>query len=337
MGNHEFYSSNAENLYKDNVELPLNSHYVVNGIHFIGVSCSDGNGGYTEDRLEYLRHHLEIAYHENKTNPIIVISHMPFKVDNFFGGQWESPQAKEFYQILSAYPQVVYLCGHSHYPLFDDLSVIQKDFTIINTGSTSYFDLDWNTLKNKNMLDKDLPNEYENPQLIGIFKQADIDGRDEVNQGWIMDLNSRTGNINLRRMNYDLSRQFGYNIVLQDLYRRNFTYTEAQMRANAKSPYFKKGSHINCFVCDDGVVDICFNSASPDVLTKHYMMIITDPDGNQKKIRFLAKGYYQGFDLPYMEHVRYYGSKKKGKYQVKIKAVSCLGKESSFLQSDYMF
>lgn len=54
MGNHEFYSSNAENLYKDNVELPLNSHYVVNGIHFIGVSCSDGNGGYTEDRLEYL-------------------------------------------------------------------------------------------------------------------------------------------------------------------------------------------------------------------------------------------------------------------------------------------
>lgn len=76
--------------------------------------------------------------------------------------------------------------------------------------------------------------------MIGIFKQADIDGRDEVNQGWIMDLNSRTGNINLRRMNYDLSRQFGYNIVLQDLYRRNFTYTEAQMRANAKSPYFKK-------------------------------------------------------------------------------------------------
>lgn len=67
------------------------------------------------------------------------------------------------------------------------------------------------------------------------------------------------------------------------------------------------------------------------------MMIITDPDGNQKKIRFLAKGYYQGFDLPYMEHVRYYGSKKKGKYKVKIKAVSCLGKESSFLQSDYMF
>ena len=25
------------------------------------------------------------------------------------------------------------------------------------------------------------------------------------------------------------------------------------------------------------------------------------------------------------------------KYKVKIKAVSCLGKESSFLQSDYMF
>lgn len=61
------------------------------------------------------------------------------------------------------------------------------------------------------------------------------------------------------------------------------------MRANAKSPYFKKGSHINCFVCDDGVVDICFNSASPDVLTKHYMMIITDPDGNQKKFVSLQR------------------------------------------------
>ena len=39
MGNHEFYSSNAENLYKDNVELPLNllcrkRHTLYRGILF---------------------------------------------------------------------------------------------------------------------------------------------------------------------------------------------------------------------------------------------------------------------------------------------------------------
>lgn len=335
MGNHEFYSFKAEELYRKNVRLPINCHYVLNGIHFIGVSCSDSNGGYSEDRLEYLRKHLEIANSESSTNPIIVISHMPFNVSNFFGGKWDSPQSERLYEILSLYPQVVYFCGHSHYPLFDELSVVQKDFTIINTGSTSYFDLDWNTLKDKKILDKNRPNEYVNPHLIGIYEPVDIEDRDKVNQGWIMNIDSNCGKIILKRMNYNMLRNFGSDIVLDNLYKKNFIYTEEYLKRNAKSPFFEKRAFIDCHVCKDGIVDICFSSASSDVLTKYYLVTIIGPDGIEKNIRFLAKGYYQGFDFPYMEHIRYYGSKKEGVYIVKIKAISCLGKESALLDSYY--
>lgn len=333
MGNHEFYGHDAEAVFERHVGLPLNTHYVLNGIHFISVSCSDSRGGYSPQRLEYLRKHLVMADCEKGDRPIVVISHMPFDVDGFCGGKWDSPQSEEMYRILSDYPQIVYLSGHSHYPIFDEKSFLQRDFTMVNTGSTSYFDLDWNEKNGR--LDMNQPNEYLNPHLIGIFSQADIVGRDEVNHGWIMTIDSRDGKSTLQRVDYNLQRPFGRPIVLSTYEKESFRYTNEGWHRMAAVPFFGRSTTVEVFVSEQHEVDICFDAADNRVLVKQYEMEIEGPDHKVHKIRFLARGYYGGWDLPYKEYVRYRACTSKGKYELRIRAVSCQGKKSEWISTTF--
>lgn len=336
MGNHEFYGEEAESQFINSVGLPLNTHHVLNGIHVISISCSNSNGGYSQDRLAYLKYHLSVACRENPKMPILVISHMPFNKGNFFGGRWDSPQASEMYDILSFYPQVVYLCGHSHYPLFDELCVVQQDFTIINTGTTSYFDLDWNISEDGKTLDIHGISEYKNPGLIGIYNQADIPERDNVNQGWIIDIDTKNGKLVLQRMNYNLKRPFGNKIVLENLHTRNFLYHPDKLHLTTACPCFGADASIVLSTSNSGKIDVCFDAALTDVLVKHYILCVIGPDGEKQEVQFLARGYYCGFDFPYMEYVCFNGCHQKGMYCFRIKAVSCLGKESDWLETNFV-
>ncbi len=336
MGNHEFYGANAEDLFLNQVKLPLNVHYVLNGYHFIGVSCSDSQGGYASDRLEYLKKHLEIAGRESEGKPIVVISHMPFHVDEFWGGQWDSPQSDAMYRILSAYPQVIYLSGHSHYPLFDDKSFLQRDFTMVNTGSTSYFDLDWNLAADGKTLDEEQPNEYLNPHLLGICQQADINGRDDVNQGWMMTIDTKKDCVVLQRMDYNLQRPFGKPIILSDLVNKKFDYTLNQLRESAAIPAFRRKTSLEVLLTEKNGADICFDAADHTSVVKQYEMEVEDPDHQIQRIRFLAKGYYMGWDFPYKEHIHYRGCHKNGKYSLRIRAINCWGEKSKWLKTSFL-
>lgn len=335
LGNHEYYSSNPEKDFKDNTGLPLNCHYVINGIHFIGVSCSDGSGGYNNSRLSYLKKHLAIAQKEANDKPIIVISHMPFNVDEFYGGEWCSPQADKMYAILKDYPQVIYFSGHSHYPIYSEKSFIQKDFTMINTGGIAYFDLLWNLSADGKTLDENKPNEYINPHLIGIFNQHDIYQRDAFNQGWELRIQSQSGNVKLQRMDYTLKRPFGEPIVLKNLHKKEFTRTLACLKSQAKNPRFPSNASIHIQQTEKGVIDICFDSSLSDVITQHYELNFIYPDKTKKRVRIMAQSFYLGWDFPYKEHLRFYGCKQPGDYKLSIKAISSMGKESCSITTQF--
>lgn len=60
--------------------------------------------------------------------PVFVVDHVPI------GGVWGALRDSQRAKILSKFPQVVYLCGHSHGSLRDDLHICQTDFTAINAG-----------------------------------------------------------------------------------------------------------------------------------------------------------------------------------------------------------
>ena len=49
---------------------------------------------------------------------------------------------KELTDILEKYPQVVDFAGHSHFPMNDPRSIWQGDYTALNTGTLSYYEMD---------------------------------------------------------------------------------------------------------------------------------------------------------------------------------------------------
>lgn len=336
MGNHEYYCPNSEKTFKEQTGLQPDVHYVMNGIHFIGVSCSDALGGYDENRLRYLKRHLEIAVKENPRNPIMVISHMPFNIDEFYGGEYCAAQADEMYAILKKYPQVIYFCGHSHFPISSEKSFLQKDFTMVNTGGIGYFDLYWNLSSDGKTLDEHARNEYLNAQLIGISDQQDIYQRDAFNQGWEMKVNTKNGKVILQRMDYNLKRPFGEPIELVDLYKKNYTHTLKQLKSKAKIPMFPSNASIFVTQNTDGIVDICFNSCLSNILVQNYELSFVYPDKSQKKVRILSQGFYLGWDFPYNEHLRFYDCKQKGCYSLSIKAISSMGKESECIKTKFI-
>lgn len=231
MGNHEFYGGNQEHNFYKSTGLPLNTRTIVNGYSFISISNSKlekgdeelaesndtlADGTYNEKRIEFLKEQLAAANTEDPNKPIFVFIHMP--ISNIVnGGHWATPQYEEIYSILKEYPQAVVFTGHSHYCMSDERAIMQKDFTVINTGTTSYFDFDWLDNEDENEAN-DFPADISqknlvfqsqgpldkkdymvNPQLIGIYKLEDVPDRNNVNNGYLMYVDTQSNSFTLKK------------------------------------------------------------------------------------------------------------------------------------------
>ena len=148
MGNHDYFDLNFTNIenqkkfYKIINSYP-NSHYTINGYHFIFWSQDNylinerGITNYTwiKNNLDQARQNLK-----KKGDPIFVITHIPPKL-TVYGSEtiWGHDG---IYNFLKDYHEVICISGHSHYSLRNTRSIWQKDFTVVNTQSISYVDLD---------------------------------------------------------------------------------------------------------------------------------------------------------------------------------------------------
>ena len=148
MGNHDYFDLNFTNIenqkkfYKVINSYP-NSHYIINGYHFIFWSQDNylinerGITNYTwiKNNLDQARQNLK-----KKGDPIFVITHIPPKL-TVYGSEtiWGH---EGIYNFLKDYHEVICISGHSHYSLRNTRSIWQKDFTVVNTQSISYVDLD---------------------------------------------------------------------------------------------------------------------------------------------------------------------------------------------------
>ena len=155
-GNHDLWrnvhiydDSAIDNLKKYNGIADINTHIEINGVHFIGVTsypyfngsdkdvktarlASDrGEYGYIEN---WLKEELEKACSASQ-RPVFVVSHFPPK--NTLPGSYltERDGNETLAKIFKMYPQVVSISGHTHFSLYDDRSIHQRDFTSINAGS----------------------------------------------------------------------------------------------------------------------------------------------------------------------------------------------------------
>lgn len=150
MGNHEFYgrddhkkAGGAKKHWETILARPANSHSVINGFHFIGISPDNGtcrNGDY-QNSLEWLERELENAAKDDPQRPVFVFQHYHISETVYGSCGIDHWGINDLRPILDKFPQVVNFSGHSHYPSNDPRSIWQGNFTALNTSTLSYYEM----------------------------------------------------------------------------------------------------------------------------------------------------------------------------------------------------
>lgn len=303
MGNHDFWNKNAKTAINHikafkNVtgESPW-THYVVNGYHFIGASPNNGSmaAGY---RLtsRWLEKELDAASKASNGKPIFVTTHNQ-PLDTCYGSdEWGDSSLNE---VLSKYPNVVLFGGHSHYSVLDERTVWQGDYTVIQTQSLSYIELE--TGKENGTVP---PNADQNPM------------------GYIMEFTD--DEIQIHRMSFEDAngREHKANMLwtLPLPYENNKKYDFERRKANNQKPVItnKTGK----ITVNDEKVELTFIAGEDDDFVHSYKVVIDDKD---EKLFF--SDYYLGIED--MNDTVTLALKADGKeHTYKIYAIDSWGAES---------
>lgn len=137
MGNHEFIEEretegiNAFDNYRKYVSESFDTHEIINGYHFIGLSYSDKDENYSDEKIQWLKAELDKAVADTGDKPIFVYQH-PHPTLTVYGSiNWSEIKIS---LALKDYPQVIDFSGHSHYNASDPRSIHQGKFTAMGTG-----------------------------------------------------------------------------------------------------------------------------------------------------------------------------------------------------------
>ena len=146
MGNHDYWHKsvftaiNHRKAFQQIMGQSPWTHYVVNGYHFIGVSpdCGSMTAGYVV-ASQWLDEELQKAEADSNGKPIFVMTHNQPKNTSYGSEDWGD---RTLNAVLEKHPNVINFSGHVHYSLLDERSVWQGEYTVINTQSLSYTELE---------------------------------------------------------------------------------------------------------------------------------------------------------------------------------------------------
>lgn len=150
MGNHDYWNtptgvnitlpSTHRKTYKEAFGVSPWTHYEVNGVHFIGASPASGSmdAGYFGVG-KWLDREIQKAVEANPDMPVFVQTHNQPQGTSYGSEDWGDTTLDK---VFSKYPNVVNLSGHVHYSLLDERSIWQDAYTVINTQSISYTEME---------------------------------------------------------------------------------------------------------------------------------------------------------------------------------------------------
>lgn len=154
IGNHEFFDYKIESNSPEQVQSFINKYLEfsgeekvyhdtwVKGYHFISLGSEDGNSEtmnsvtafISDKQLEWFKEKLAENYQKGK--PIFVFLHQHLDYgDNPWIGVKQSEELKE---ILEQYPEIIIFSSHTHSDLNENSVILNKPFTIVNTGAVNY-------------------------------------------------------------------------------------------------------------------------------------------------------------------------------------------------------
>jgi Icc-related predicted phosphoesterase len=134
-----FTATDAQKNFIEKVKKPLHQFVEIKGYPFITLSEGGSKPSpYNNEVKKFLEDNLAIAAKKYPNKPIFVFTHVPPL--NTCYGSWKNEGwgTDIFTETLSRYPQAIVFSGHSHFPIGDPRSIYQEKFTSVNTGSTTY-------------------------------------------------------------------------------------------------------------------------------------------------------------------------------------------------------
>ena len=252
-----------------------NRHAIINGYHFIALEPNHRNPiTYPEETKLWLRDILESTKDDGKF--VFIITH-PMITDTCYGSLLGPDWATEdLTPILSEYQNVVVFGGHLHFPLQDERSIMQKDFTSIGCGSVRYMAIE--------------DAAYENMMGKTVMRDSY-----RVSNGHLCEVD-KNGALRITRIDFARNDQIKapWIISAPQKDRSHLSLYRPERKDTASIPYFPENLNIKtaCESFEDGAkITLSFSAANDADMVHHYTVTLKKENGEEKEYRILADFY----------------------------------------------
>ncbi len=252
--------------------LEPDTHTVINGFHFIAVTCT-GGCHFDEKKRDFASKELRAAEEQGGKKPIFFFQH-PHITDTVYGSiNWGEDELTD---ILMDYPQIIDFSGHSHAPINDPRSIHQRHFTSLGTGTLSYFELD-----EFDKIHGTIPPEDDKAAQM-LIVEADAEGR-------------------VRIYPYDVysGNFFPYVWKIDEAWNpESFTYTADRYKTQER-PFFTPDAEIGVANISEDGCEVTFTQAKTehDYVDSYDIFVTDKADGLIKKHMNITSRYYL-YDMP---------------------------------------
>ena len=298
-----------------------NRHMVINGYHYIGVNMMDywnaSEAMFVQQDLQWLATELAAARADKPGQPIFVYVHAgvygtTYGSDLYTGKYWGS---KLIYDYLDDYPEVVTFSGHVHFPLADERTIYQKDFTSLNCGSVQYMAIESGYLQTGSATTLDESHDVSS----GLLVQVDKDN-----------------NLKITRLDFanDSVIKQPFYISAPDLENKShlYSYNDAYFNADNTAPTFTADATISGKLAGENMV-VTFDAAADNDMVHHYVIEIKGKQsGSVKSVKALSEFYLypQPEDFPedYTFVIPYTLAAGDDAFEIAVYAVDSMGLKS---------
>ena len=298
MASHEFHGEGeaaALEKFREIYSQEPDTHRVINGYHFISVTCT--NGCHFDDaKRAWVAAELKKAAADDPRRPIFFFQHPHIMGTVYGSANWGEDELTD---ILMNYPQIIDFSGHSHAPINDPRSIHQRHFTCLGTGTLSYFELDefdkyYGTLP---------PHNEKAAQML--FVEADAEMRVRV---YPYDLITE----NFFPMTWKIDSAWDV---------KSYLYTDARYKTTVAPRFEDDAKAVISDVTADGFKVTFDQAKTEDVYVNDYNVIVKTADGVIVRNTTLWSEYYF-YEMPETLSVEFKELSQNETYYVEIYAGS---------------
>ncbi|MGL5378361.1 metallophosphoesterase [Clostridium sp.] len=307
MGNHDYWNGltpkMAQERFKEQVGTDLQTHEVVEGYHFIQVSTegSSTHGDFSSNLVNWLKAELDKAVADGGDKPIFLTVHQHIKGTVYGSDDWGNDA---LYDVLKDYPQVITFSGHSHYPMNDERSIHQRDFTSIGTSAISYTELE------PGKINGSVPpnaSDFSQGMILRVsedkvdIERLDFHNDEVIKENWTVELPSS---------------------------KENFKYTDERSEERNK-PFFRADANITASNINEDSASITFDQGEHEDFVHSYKIdAVNKSTGAVEKSVLAFSEFYFGSNMPNSLSFKIDGLKSNTEYDLNVYAIESFGKVS---------